>query len=92
MAKRARRSATKKRSAVRPVGQPAGTGGLTYGQDAEVVDRNEYLVRLIRSERVEVKIFATDSDTAQELAANGLGEVTEKTLLVSETRSISQIG
>lgn len=57
-----------------------------------MVERNEYLVRLIQSVHIETKVFATDADTAQELAANGLGEVTDRTLLVSETRSISQIG
>lgn len=82
MAKRSERRPAKKRA----------RRATDIPQAAEVVERNEYLVRLVRSEFVETKVFATSADIAQELAANGLGEVSERTLLVSETRSVSQIG
>lgn len=80
------------RKPVRRIGRRANDPPVRIPQDAEVVDRSEYLVRILRTHLREVKVFATSADVASELAANGLGVVTDDVLMYTETKSVNQIG
>lgn len=85
-------SKTTARAAARRIGRRGDDPPILIPQNAEVVERQEYHLRILQTVEREVTVFASDHNIAQELGNNGLGRVISERLVYSETKSVSQIG